>query len=167
MYPKIIELGTKIDPKSMKKRACDADTFLERFWMALGCQTSYEKGSPFRAVFGQKSKKTKKKWIRPSGTVPERSRIAKKTIFERLGQRLVFWMVFSLKMAYLWSPFSMKKPSKNPCWFWTRKSHDFWWKINAKTAWVFALFFFLFFWLVFEKCLMQNTVLKPMNCQCV
>ena len=36
-----------------------------------------------------------------------------------------FWMVFSLKMAYFWRPFSMKKPYKNPCWFWTRKSHDF------------------------------------------
>ena len=27
-------------------------------------------------------------------------------------------------------------------------------------------FIFLFFWFVFEKCLMQNTVLKPMNFQC-
>ena len=138
-----------------------------RFWCVPGAQTHKTRHSnctPLDDHFRPKMQKNGKKWIRSSGTVPERSRNAKKTIFERLGKRLVFGMVFSLKMAYFLRPFSMKKPSKNPYWFWTRKSHDFWWKINVKTAWVFACFFFVLF--VFEKCLMQNTVLKPMNFQC-
>ena len=114
------------------------------FWVVRRLFPYSPWGHPLATIFVQKEKNTKKKSIRSSGTVPERSKNAKKTIFERLGKRLVFWMVFSLKMAYFWRPFSMKKPSKNPCWFWTRKSHDFWWKINAKTAWVFALFFYFF-----------------------
>ena len=128
----------------MKNRSYVADTILERFRWPNNEKPDFC-GTPFSNHFRLKnSKNGKQKSIRSSGIVPERSKNVKKTIFERLGKRLVFWMVFSLKMAYFWRPFSMKKPLKNPCWFWTWKSHDFWWKINAKTAWVFALIVFSF-----------------------
>ena len=141
---KSMKMGSKIDRKSMKSRGCVADAILMRSG-GHNAQKSNFFGIPFWNHFRPKiPKNVKKKWIRSSGTVPERPKTAKKTIFERLGKRLVFWMVSSLKKAYFWRPFSMKKPSKNPCWFWTWKSYDFWWKNNGKTAWVFAYIFYFF-----------------------
>ena len=113
--PKINENGVqnrcKIDEKSRLRRRCDFGAF-----RAPKNKKGVTFGDPFLEPFSAKNpQKREKKSIRSSGTVPERSKNAKKTIFERLGKRLVFWMVFSLKLAYFWRPFSMKKPSKNPC----------------------------------------------------
>ena len=105
----------KWGPKSMQNLWKVEVASQMRFWSVSGCLRRKRTGSfwtPLATIFGQKSKKREKKWIRSSGTVPERSRNAKKTIFERLGKRLVFGMVFSVKMAYFLRPFSMKNHSK-------------------------------------------------------
>ena len=67
-----------------------------RFWCVPGRfrrESCIHFGYHLAPIFGQKSKKLKKKWIRPSGTVPERPKSAKKR-FLRGSENVLFFECF-------------------------------------------------------------------------
>ena len=81
-YQKSMKMGSKIDGKSMKSRGRVADAILVRSG-SQKAQKQHFFGTPFWNHFRPKIPKNvkKKKSIRSSGTVPERSKNVKKTIF--------------------------------------------------------------------------------------
>ena len=143
--PKINENGVQnrweIDEKSRLRRRCDFGAFREP--QRTTCLTFL--GPLFATIFGQESQKTWKKINTVIGHCPGALQERKKNDFWEARKTSCFLDGFFIENGLLFETIFNEKPFKNPCWFWTRKSYVFWWKINVKTAWVLALFLFYFF----------------------
>ena len=158
-----MKMGAKIDRKSMKSRGCVANAILMRSG-GRNAKKEHFFGSPFCNRFRLTIlKNVNKKSIRSSGTVPERSKNAKKKM-RGSENRLFFGWFFHWKWQIFGGHFQWQNHPKIHADFEPEKVKLFDEKSMQKLLEFWHLFFIC--WFVFEKCLRQNTVLKPMIFQC-
>ena len=139
-----MKMGSKIHAKSMKR-------------VPKRTKAVIRLGHHLATIFGQKSKKTKKKMNTVIGHCPGALQECKKNNFWEARKTSCFLDGFFIENGSLFEAIFNEKTFQKSMLILNPKKSWFLMENQCKHCLSFFIFL-LFFWFVFEKCLMQNTV---------